>query len=334
LDNYIAPEIWEYTRQIVRNAIGTQAEVKRFEWSDGGGLFCKVFKVNTTEGNFILKVERDKIFFSTRKDQIENEVIGNQLFQKAGIPCANILAYDFTKNDVGVRYVFMEHINNTMEDCPLHGRLDEFDEAIKIEMIRHYKIIFEKMRGMTCSHFGSISPSGVLGRHETYDGYYHSTLNLLINDSIELGIFTDEELDIVKKAAAKPLAYSKKYIPTFVHGDIGYHNTIWGNIKGGENKLYIYDFGNAYYGLPYFEEWILKIHGDNVDIIEVMGLDRNLYENNFIGDFEHMFWRVTEQFTEDYAYCRNWMIPDIEAAKKDTSRTHITDFVDKCCKIL
>lgn len=317
-----------YAQQIVKNTIGTQTKVKGFEWSDGGGLFNKVFKVNTTDGNFILKMECDKIFFATRKDQIENEVFGNEIFQKAGIPCANILAYDFDKNNIGIRYIFSECLN------PDWLNWDDFDESTTLEIKRQFKIIVEKMRTMTNSHFGSVSPSGTLGRHETYDGYYHSTLNLLIQDSDALRVFNSEELDIVKKAAEKPLAYSKKYTPTFVHGDISYHNTIWGNVHGGEKKLYVFDFGNAYYGLPYFEEYICKMHGDDFDIIKAMDLDRSLYKNNLIGDFERMFWRVTEQFTEDYVYCREWMISSIEAAKKDTSRTHITEFVNLCYNML
>ena len=319
--------------QIVKNAIGTQTKVKGFEWSDGGGLFNKVFKVNTTDGDFILKIECDKIFFATRKEQIENEVLGNKLFQAAGIPCVNILAYDFTKNDFGVRYIFTEHIKNDMEDCPVLG-MDGFDEATKAKITQQFKTAVEKMRSMNNSHFGSVSPSGILGRYETYDGYYHSTLNLFIKESEDYGIFINDELDIVKQAANKPLIYSKKYTPTFVHGDIGYHNVIWGNTDGGENKLYVFDFGNAYYGLPYFEEHICKIQGESVDIIETMNLDRHLYENNLIGDFERMLWRVTEMLTDDYAYCRDWMVSSIEAAKKDTSRKHITDFVEKCRNIL
>jgi len=156
----------------------------------------------------------------------------------------------------------------------------------------------------------------------------------LIAESTQLNIFTGEELDTVKKAAAKPLEYSKKYTPTFVHGDIGHHNCIWGNINGGKNKLYIFDFGNAYYGLPYFEEHICKLHGDNVDIIEAMGLDKSLYENNLISDFERMFWKITEQLTEDYGFCRDWLASNIEAAKKDASRAHITEFTEKCRKYI
>ena len=308
VDN-IAREIWEYTQQIVKNTLGTQVKVKEFEWA-AGGLFNKVFKVNTTDGNFVLKVECDKIFFATRKDQIENEVIGNALFKKAGIPCANVLAYDYTKKDVGVRYVFMEWIKNDMKDWPIGG-LEHFDEPIKSEIERQVKAIREKEQSITNSHFGSLSQFGTLGWHETYDGYYHSTLNLLIKDSEEYGVFTDEELAIVKKASEKPLVYSKKYIPTFDHGDMGYHNMIW-----GKNKVYVYDFGNAYFGLPYSEENISE------------------FENNLIGDFERMFWRESERLTEDYAYMRDWMIPGVEAAKKDASRNHIIDFLDKCRDLL
>jgi len=321
-------------RQIVKNAIGTKAEIKGVEWSDGGGMYCKVFKINTADGSFILKTERDKIFFATRKDQIENEVIGNRLFQQAGIPCPSILAYDFDKNNAGVRYILTEYIHNDMQDCPVWGQLDAFDDKTRAEIVRQFMEAVEKMRSMTNSRFGSLSPSGALGRHETYGEYYHSTLSLLIDESMELNIFTDEELDTVKKAAAKPLIYSKKYTPTLVHGDIGHHNCIWGNTGGGENKLYIFDFGNAYYGLPYYEEHICKLHGPDIDIIERMDLDRDLYENSLISDFERMFWKVTEQLTEDYDCCREWMLPNIEAAKKDASRTHITEFVEICRNIL
>lgn len=322
MDNYL-----EFARQVVKTVIGTKTEVRGFEWPDAGGLFCKVFKLNTADGNFILKTERDKIFFATRKDQIENEVLGNAIFQKAGIPCANILAYDLTKNnDIKARYIFTECLN------PDWLNLDDFDDLTRAEIIRQYKATVEKQRDITNSHFGSLSPSGTLGWHETYDGYYHSTLNLLIRESEELGLFTDEELEAVKKAADKPLVYYKKYTPTFVHGDLALHNCIWGNVHGGENKLYVFDFGNAYYGLPYLEEWICKIHGNDIDILDVMKAKKNLYENNLIGDFERMFWTVTQQLTEDYAYGR--MAEWTKEVKKENSRNHIIEFVDKCRKIL
>jgi len=322
LENYVAPEIIVYAEQIIKNTLGTKTKIKAFEWSTGG-LFNKIFCINTTDGDFVLKIECDKIFFSIRKDQIENETLGNQIFQKAGVLCPNILAYDFNKNNIGIRYVLMERITN---DCLWDG-LNKFDEETRQEIIRQVNIIIEKEKTITNTHFGSLSPSGTLGWHETYDGYYHSTLNLLINDCVEYNLFTNEELEIVKKAAQKPLVYAKKYIPAFDHGDLGYHNLIWGNINGGEDKLYVIDFGNAWFGLPYATE-IYGIKKEGVDMIEMMGLDRNLYENNLIGDFGPVLWTVSQKLTEDYKSSR--MEEWIDEVKKDTSRKHITDFVDKC----
>ena len=58
-------------------------------------------------------------------------------------------------------------------------------------------------------------------------------------------------------------------------------------------------------------------------------MDKGL--NLFIlGGFEGMLWTKTERLTEDYAHIRKWMIPGIEAAKKDTSRRHVIDFVEMC----
>jgi len=198
LENNIAPEIQASAQQIVKTVFGERAKVNSFEWSTGG-LFNKIFKINTTEGDFILKMECDEIFFATRKEQIENEVYGNELFRRFGIPCPKILAHEFTKNGVGTRYVFMEHIKNEGNDCPLHGTIDRFDESIKAEIERQFLAVFVKMREMTSTQFGGVSPTSILGRHEGYDGFYRSTLNLLIKDSENCGVFTGEELDIVKK---------------------------------------------------------------------------------------------------------------------------------------
>ena len=45
-----------------------------------------------------------------------------------------------------------------------------------------------------------------------------------------------------------------------------------------------------------------------------------------------MFWTVTQQLTEDYAYGR--MAEWTENVKKENSKNHITEFIDKCRKML
>ncbi len=332
MDNFISPEILGYAQQIVNKTIGAKTKVNSFGWSEGG-LFNKVFKVDTTDGDFVLKIECDTIFFSTRKEQIENEVLGNELFKKAGIPTASILAYDYTKADIGVRYVFSEYISEDL----LFIAINNLDSEKRLQIQRQVTEIFNKMKGITSGCFGSISPNGILGQHKTWGGYNRYLFNLLIKDGEECGTFTEEEIAILKETADKAFNFKDSISPSFVHGDLGSHNALLRKVNG-QDVVYIIDFGNAYYGLPRFDEYMIRKHGDfgfaGYDITDDMGDTKDLYNQNLCVDFERMFWRETERLTQDYAYCRDWMIPSIEAAKADTSREHIIEFINKCRKIL
>ena len=46
---YIAPEIPGYAQNIIKSAIGTRAEIQSFRWADGGGLYNKVYCLDTNE---------------------------------------------------------------------------------------------------------------------------------------------------------------------------------------------------------------------------------------------------------------------------------------------
>jgi len=334
MDNYLAPEIPGYAQSILKSTFGANAEVQSFRWSDGGGLYNKVYCIDTSEGSFILKIECGRIFPSTRKGQIENEVEGSRLFAKAGIPCPPVIAHDFTGQEIGVRYILTECLS---DDWPVMARFDGMDDAGKAEVTRQALEIYARMSAITNTHFGSLLPDGPLGRQRTWDKCYRAWFDLLVNDSVRIGLFTDEELAIVKAAAAKPLVYSNTYTPTFEHGDLGPHNMIWGHVTGGENALYVYDFGNSSYGLPHLDEYMVRRGGlfgfPPCDVVEERNLDKHLYDN-LLHDFEGMLWKEAEKLTEDYAHMRPWMIANIEASKKDTSRGHVTAFAEKCKAIL
>ena len=103
------------------------------------------------------------------------------------------------------------------------------------------------------------------------------------------------------------------------------------------DALYVIDFGNASYGLPHLDEYMVHKGGafglPPCDVIEQRKLDKNLYDN-LLHDFESVMWKEMEKMTEDYAHIRDWMVAGIENSKKDTSRDHITAFVEKCRAIL
>lgn len=324
MDNYVAPEIPAYAKQIVKNTIGSQAKVNSIEWT-AGGLYNKVFYVHTSEGCFILKIECNRVFPSTRIGQMENEVEGSRLFRQTNIPSPKILAYDFTGNEIGVRYIFAERVSGDI----VYVDRQNMDDATKAEVDRQTNEIISRIATITNSHFGSLTPSGSLGWHKTWDECYHAWFSLLIRDSVEIGLFTDEELAIVKTASEKPLENSKIYTPTFNHGDLGHHNMIWGHTNNEPDALHVIDFGNARYFPPH-----LGVGTNPTNIPDAQNLDKGV-NLLLVDNFEMgVMWKETAKLTEDYAHCTNWMTNFIETSKKDTSRTHITDFVDKCRKIL
>jgi len=324
MDNYVAPEISGYAESVVKAVLGTQVKVKRVEWS-AGGLYNKVFYIHTSEGCFILKIECERVFPSTRKGQIENEVEGSRLFKQAGIPTPDILASDFTGNDIGVRYIFAERVSGDI----VYIDRENMDDATKSEVDCQTSEIITRISSITNTHFGSLTSSGPLGWHQTWESCYRAWFNLLINDSLERGLFTNEELAIVRAVAEKPLEGSKVYTPTMNHGDLGSHNMIWGRTANSSlDALHVIDFGNARYLPPHLGM------GNPAEFPDAKNVDKGV-NLLLLGDFEMgVMWKETAKLTEDYAHCTNWLTNYIESAKKDTSRTHITDFVEKCREFL
>ena len=325
MDNYIAPEIPGYAETIIKSTLGTKTKLKSTEWS-AGGLYNKVFCVHTSQGSFILKIECEKIFPSTRTGQMENEVEGIRLFTQAGIPCPKVLAYDFTKNDIGARYIFTECVSG---DIVLMD-MENMSDATKANVEGQSREICAKMTAITNSHFGSLTPLGPLGWHETWAECYRAWFNLLIRDGESIGLFTNEELSIVRAAANKPIERSQLYLPSFEHGDLGWHNMIWGHIDNGPDALHVIDFGNARFLPPHLTVWGYPPH----EVPNAQKMDKGIHLL-LLYDFEMgVMWKEMQKMTKDYAHCLNWMAGSIEAAKKDTSRGHITAFIEKCRRVM
>lgn len=333
MDNYVAPEVLDYARQIVKQTIGTKAVLKSVEWA-GGGLYNKVYYVNTNQGDFILKMECDQIFLSTRKDQIENEVSSSKLLKDAGVPCAAVLSYDFTENEIGKRYVFSQRITNDILYLYWDSLTNMEKEEIRAEVLE----ILQKMNGITSTYFGSITDYGKIGRHQTWKDCSKAISELLIKDCENLSIMTQDEISALKIAAERSLdKCNAVYTPTFNHNDFGSHNMILGSIEGGKKGLYVIDFGNAFFGLPAYSDFMVFKMGDfgflaNCNILKQKALDESAYDNMFINDLERVLWMATLKHTNDYAHCTDWMTEMIIKSKEDASRSYITEFIEKYSK--
>ena len=118
--------------------------------------------------------------------------------------------------------------------------------------------------------------------------------------------------------------------PIYEHGDFGWHNLIWGHIHNESDKLYVIDFGNVKFLPPH-----LTVFGCNpFEVPNAQELDKGI-NLLLLYDFEMgVMWKEMQKITEDYAHCLTWMDESIKSAKKDTSRNHITDFAEKCRKLI
>ena len=315
MENQIAPEITGYAEKIIKSVIGERVQVKSFRWSREA-LLNKVYCIDTNEGSYILKIERDKIFPSTRKGQIENEVEGSRLYKQAGILCPSVIKYDLTGREIGVRYILTECLS---DDWPVISRIDQMDVATKTEVKRQATEICVRILTITNTHFGSLSPSGSLGRHKTWDECYRAWFNLLIRDGVSYGLFTDQELDVLYAAAEMPLNYSGNPVPVFSTEDMGWHNFIWGNAGGEPDALYSFDFGNARYIPPYRNEYLSKN-------IEAMG--RPPWD---IPEFQNMDKGYNMLLLD---YFEGLLRSDMKKLTEGTSRKQVMAFVEKCRAVI
>jgi len=109
------------------------------------------------------------------------------------------------------------------------------------------------MTDITNTHFGSLTKGGLLGWHKTWDECYRAWFNLLIRDGENIDLFTNDELSIIRAAAEKPVKC--EYLPIFEHGDLGWHNMIWGCIGDTPDSLHAIDFGNARFLPSHLTVW-------------------------------------------------------------------------------
>ena len=116
---------------------------------------------------------------------------------------------------------------------------------------------------------------------------------------------------------------------------MGWHNLIWGRANGGQSALYAIDFGNARYIPPFYTDYIIKnidvLGRSPTDIPMMRVMDKGI-DLLLLYDFEGMLWNESMKLTEDYAHCLDWMSAGIEAAKRSSSREHVTAFAEKCRK--
>lgn len=232
--------------EIVTGKFGQGRNVEYMEhW--GGGAHNRCFKVgiDNPHCDLFIKVEKEEIFPRTRRCQIEREFYGNKLAASAGIPCPQIHGYSF--DNLPARYIIQEFIDGKLLGEQINGFSDEEKQQIAISI----RNIADRLQEIKSDVFGEVFEEGILLQHKTWKGMLAYLSGILIEDAAVLGIFSDDEIEIITKAHASALqtiCYSGS--ASLVHLDLHEFNIFSdNNCRAGISK--VIDFGFVLFMAPY-----------------------------------------------------------------------------------
>ncbi|ADL52973.1 phosphotransferase [Clostridium cellulovorans] len=265
----ISEEFIGRVEQLLKKSQGEKCKLKVIEpYAVGANNTCYYLVTKNPDNKFFLKCENATIMPRTRCGQIEREVEGIKLMNKAGIPCKKIIQYDFTKEEIDTRYVLEEFIEGEL----LIEIWNDLNESEKQNIANEIEDIVEKMRNINFSYYGDIYENSIIGKYATWREAYLSISEILIEDARQLNIFTENELALISRATEFcSLKLSTNVPSSFNHRDLGTHNVIAINSEGVTKVGAIIDFGLSL-AVPFynFDYGIRKYGGWNFNEIDVL----------------------------------------------------------------
>lgn len=263
--------------EIIRNQFSENRNVLNIEqWGGGAHNICFKVDIENPEQIIFIKIEKEEIFPRTRRCQMEREVYSNKLITASGVPCPKVFNYSFEKRPV--RCIIQEFI-----DGKLVGELmDEYTDLEKSQVAHNIREIANIYLGIHSDTFGEVFTGGEIGQHETWKGMMTHISLILQEDAMALGIFTNDEMNLISIAHASALrSICYQGIPSLVHLDLHEFNIF----ADSDQKIRIskvFDFGftlfmapyMSYYGPQVFagnEEEVSRIY--NVSIDELNAFD-------------------------------------------------------------
>lgn len=265
----ISEEFIGRVEQLLKKSQGEKCKLEVIEpYGIGANNTCYYLVTKNPDNKFFLKCENATIIPRTRCGQIEREVEGIKLMNKAGIPCKKIIQYDFTKQDIGTRYVLEEFIEGEL----LIEIWNDLNENEKQNITNEIEGIIERMRNINFSYYGDIYENSIIGKYATWREAYLSISEILIEDARQLNIFNENELALISSATEFCSSKLSTNVPaSFDHRDLGTHNVIATNSEGVTKVGSIIDFGLSL-AVPFynFDYSIRKYGGWNFNEIDVL----------------------------------------------------------------
>jgi aminoglycoside phosphotransferase (APT) family kinase protein len=259
MNDILTTERYANLEYIIQDRLGSSQTLLAVEpWGGGACNTCCRVRLRDPEVSYFLKIENPVNMPRTRQGQIERDVAGTRRMQAAGIPVAPVVHYDTTLAEIGAKYLLAEFVDASLV-YEIWNDLNATEQAaLRSEMLA----IHDKMKAVHSPCFGDIYPNGILGQHATWQGAYRSMANILVEDSIELNLYTPQEARRVRAAFENGSRFLAAPLPaSFLHLDLGLHNVMAVRGAGGARIRAVIDFGNALFGPFYIEEDGFCQHG-------------------------------------------------------------------------
>lgn len=301
----LSKEFINRIEKLLKKSQGEKCTLEAIEsYGRGAQNTCYYIVTKNPHNKFFLKCENSNIIPRTRCGQIEREVESTKLMQQAGIPCKNIIQYDFTQQDIGVKYVLEEFIEGRL----LREIWSDLAINEKQSIANEIENIVEKMRNINFQYYGDVYENSIIGRYTTWREAYLSIAKILLEDSRQLNLFTEDELTLISRVIESSSIKLSENIPaSFDHRDLGTHNVIAVTSEVATKIGAIIDFGLSVSVPFYYFDYGIRKYGDwnltEVDIMKKYAITKEEFDaTELLFDFELTVFLASIKFAMDKPY--------------------------------
>jgi hypothetical protein len=272
----IQQDLLVHADQIIKKAVGSQARVESvFPWGGGARNVGYGICTQNPAGKFFLKIEKGAGLPRTRWGQIEREVNGIRLMQAAGVPCPCLVSFDASGDEIGRKYALVEFIEADL----LWESWSQLDAADQAGLRQEITWVMDNMKLTHSPLYGDTYPGGMIGQHPTWQAACRSMGAVLLEDSLEMNMFTADQRCLVSETLEKGISCLVSDIPaSFLHLDLGPHNVLatrrpqqgtGAQSPQGMRIAAVIDYGSSMFGPYYVEDNFRRYMGWNLVEMDV-----------------------------------------------------------------
>jgi fructosamine-3-kinase len=202
------------------------------------------------DDKYFIKIQDKENLPNLYENQIEREVISTALCTTQGIPCPQILDYDFAAKFIITEYMDYDVLGNLWGLFDLKKQIQIKDQAL---------CILEKMNNIKSECFGGLYKGGKLEQFTKWTDSYKNIVKIALNDCLRYGSLSENECKVITDKVTencKQLDQEKQTEAVFSHLDLHWNNIFMD--KDTQQIKGIFDFGSALYTPSYMSYFRLN----------------------------------------------------------------------------